>query len=71
LHRVGWAEKPGIIYTATRKNAEEIAGALSEEGVDACVYHAALKASERDAVQERFMSGGTEVVAATRIRDGH
>ncbi|HEX4810102.1 MAG TPA: RecQ family ATP-dependent DNA helicase [Bryobacteraceae bacterium] len=65
VHRVRWADKPGIVYTATRKNAEEVAKALAEEGVDALAYHAGLKASERTAAQERFMSGDVEVIAAT------
>lgn len=65
VHRVSWAEKPGIVYVATRKNAETIMHALAEEGVAACFYHAGLKASERQSIQDQFMSGNAEVIVAT------
>lgn len=65
VHRVRWADKPGIVYVATRKNAEEIMRLLGEEGVEALFYHGGLKASDREEIQERFMSGQAEVVVAT------
>ncbi len=65
VHRAHWAEKPGIVYAGTRKAAEEIMHHLKEEGVDAVFYHAGLKASEREEIQERFMRGETEVIVAT------
>lgn len=64
-HRVRWADKPGIVYVATRKNAEEIMRLLDEEGVRALFYHGGLKGSERKDIQERFMSGQAEVIVAT------
>ena len=65
LHRVRWADKPGIIYVGTRKDAESIMAGLEEEGIKALFYHGGMKASERDAVQDRFMSGEAEVIVAT------
>jgi ATP-dependent DNA helicase RecQ len=65
VHRVRWAEKPGIVYVSTRKNAEEIMRLLGEEGVEALFYHGGLKASDREDIQERFMSGRAEVIVAT------
>ena len=65
VHRARWADKPGIIYTGTRKAAEEIVGALGEEGVEALFYHGGLKASDRHEIQERFMSGSEMVMVAT------
>jgi ATP-dependent DNA helicase RecQ len=65
IHRVRWAEKPGIVYVATRKEAEEIMLRLEEEGMDALFYHGGLKADERREIQERFMSGSAEVIVAT------
>jgi ATP-dependent DNA helicase RecQ len=65
VHRVRWADKPGIVYVATRKNAEEIMRLLDEEGVRALFYHGGLKASEREDIQERFMSDQAEVIVAT------
>ena len=65
VHRVHWAEKPGIVYVATRKKAEEIMRSLDEEGVHALFYHGGLKASERTGIQEEFMSDNAEVIVAT------
>ena len=59
------APKPGIAYVATRRQADELATALCERGVTAAPYHAGLGVGERDAVQERFMDGDLEAVAAT------
>src|SRR4051794_9769438 len=59
------APKPGIVYVATRRQAEEFAASLCDGGVAAASYHAGMKAAERDAVQERFMDEQIEVVVAT------
>ncbi|MBV8731226.1 MAG: ATP-dependent DNA helicase RecQ [Acidobacteriia bacterium] len=64
-HRVRWADKPGIIYTGTRKAAEAIMRDLGEEGIEAVFYHGGLKGTERHRIQERFMSGEAEVIVAT------
>jgi ATP-dependent DNA helicase RecQ len=65
VKRVRWADKPGIVYVGTRKNAEQIMRTLADEGVHALFYHAGLKPKERDAIQEQFMSGEAEVIVAT------
>lgn len=65
VHRVRWADKPGIVYVATRKDAEDIMRLLDEEGVVALFYHGGLKASEREEIQQQFMSGQAEVMVAT------
>jgi ATP-dependent DNA helicase RecQ len=59
------APKPGIVYVATRRQAEALAASLCERGVTAASYHAGMRPAERDAVQERFMDGGLEAVVAT------
>jgi ATP-dependent DNA helicase RecQ len=59
------APKPGIVYVATRRHSEELAATLCERGVTAASYHAGMRASERDEVQERFMGDGLDVVVAT------
>jgi ATP-dependent DNA helicase RecQ len=63
--RVRFAPKPGIVYVATRKNAESIMAALKEEGTDALFYHGGLKAQQRHELQERFMRGDNSVMVAT------
>ncbi|KAB8315961.1 ATP-dependent DNA helicase RecQ [Tolypothrix campylonemoides VB511288] len=65
VKRVGAAEKPGIIYAATRKYSEEIAEALCKKGIKAVHYHAGMKASEREQVQTAFMADEAEVIVAT------
>jgi ATP-dependent DNA helicase RecQ len=65
LDAVEAAPKPGIVYVATRRQAEELAAALCDRAVAAASYHAGMRAAERDAVQERFMDGGLEAVVAT------
>jgi ATP-dependent DNA helicase RecQ len=57
--------KPGIVYVATRNNAAAIAQALSERGTRVVHYHGGMRAKEREEIQERFMSGSTDVIIAT------
>jgi len=56
---------PGIVYVATRKNAEQWAGFLSSRGLRAGCYHAGLSDSERVRIQDGFLSGRIEAIAAT------
>ena len=66
LHEaIAEAPKPGIVYVATRRQAEALAASLCARGVTAASYHAGMRGAERDAVQERFMDGGLEAVVAT------
>ncbi|MBD2100653.1 ATP-dependent DNA helicase RecQ [Leptolyngbya sp. FACHB-261] len=65
LARVAAAEKPGIVYAATRKHAEELAAVLSEQGVRAVAYHAGLKVKDREAAQTQFMADEADVIVAT------
>ncbi len=65
VHRVQWSEKPGIVYTGTRRAAEEIVEALAADGIDALFYHGGLKAKDRHRIQERFMEGNASVMVAT------
>ncbi|WP_425844228.1 RecQ family ATP-dependent DNA helicase [Agrococcus sp. TSP3-2-1] len=57
--------KPGLIYVATRKDAERYAAALAEAGVRAESYHAGMSRVERERVHDAFSDGSAEVVAAT------
>jgi ATP-dependent DNA helicase RecQ len=65
VERVVDAPKPGIVYGATRKNAEELATALVQKGVNAVAYHAGMAAGERARIQETFMSDAADVIVAT------
>lgn len=64
---VGDAEKggAGIIYVATRREAERLAALLRGRNVAAQPYHAGLRTPLRHHVQELFMQGEIQVVVAT------
>ena len=65
LNSVEEAEKPGIVYVATRKHAEEIANGLSDRGVTVSFYHGGMKAKDRDQIQNEFMAHPDAVMVAT------
>ncbi|MEI7657059.1 MAG: RecQ family ATP-dependent DNA helicase [Phycisphaerae bacterium] len=54
-----------IIYTISRRGAEDLANALKRKRIKAEAYHAGLDAEERRRVQESFASEQTDVVVAT------
>ncbi|MFN8559080.1 MAG: HRDC domain-containing protein [Dehalococcoidia bacterium] len=55
----------GIVYTATRDRAEEVARVLRTHGVSARHYHAGMTREERADTQDAFMLGRLRVIAAT------
>ncbi|GAA2926964.1 ATP-dependent DNA helicase RecQ [Streptomyces enissocaesilis] len=65
VERAAAEAKPGIVYTATRKDAESYAAELAGLGLTAAAYHAGLRGEERSRVHDAFLAGETDVVAAT------
>ncbi|MBC3760215.1 ATP-dependent DNA helicase RecQ [Quadrisphaera sp. RL12-1S] len=65
VERAATAAKPGIVYVATRKDAEAYADDLSHLGLDVEAYHAGLSAEDRHWVHEAFTQGDLDVVVAT------
>ncbi|WP_088893302.1 RecQ family ATP-dependent DNA helicase [Leptolyngbya ohadii] len=59
------AEKPGIIYAATRKRTEEIAQKLQEVGLRSHFYHAGMKSSDRTETEAAFLQDEIDVLVAT------
>jgi len=57
--------KTGIIYCATRKNVERVAGHLAATGVQLIAYHAGMTEEKRTKAQEKFMEGKCPVAVAT------
>ncbi|TFB05018.1 ATP-dependent helicase SGS1 [Trichoderma ghanense] len=55
----------GIIYTISRKQAEDVAQKLSEQGITARHYHALITPSEKVEVQTAWQKGQIKVVVAT------
>jgi len=65
VEAVAAAEKPGIVYIATRKASEELAAELREAGVVAAAYHAGLGSKRRGELQDAFMDDEIEAIVAT------
>ncbi len=59
------ARRPAIVYSPTRKGAEELAIVLATDGRKADAYHAGMGAPRRDRVQAAFLTGELDVVVAT------
>jgi DNA topoisomerase III len=58
------SNRPAIVYTPTRKQAEALSSAWAGE-FRVAGYHAGLDANRRRRVQEEFMAGKIEVMVAT------
>ena len=56
---------PAIIYTSSRKKAEDAAEFLNLKGFKCNYYHAGLPAPERRRVQEDYLNGVTDIISAT------
>jgi len=59
------AALPAIVYCGTRRDTEEVAGAIEQTGVATVRYHAGMSPHERRASQAAFMGGDAQVVVAT------
>ncbi len=55
----------GIIYCATRKSVDAVAEKIESLTSSVIRYHGGLSDRERNAAQERFMSGAANIVVAT------
>lgn len=54
-----------LVYTGSRRNAENVAEAMRALGWRAAHYHAGMTGPERTGVQELFQEGRLDVIAAT------
>ena len=57
--------QPSIVYVTLQKTAEHIAEHLDRNGIQAEAYHAGLPNEQREAIQQRFMSGQSNCIVAT------
>ncbi|KAL7924297.1 hypothetical protein ACQKWADRAFT_287922 [Trichoderma austrokoningii] len=55
----------GIVYTISRKQAEDVAEKLLGQGIEARHYHAQITPTEKVAVQQAWQEGKIKVVVAT------
>jgi len=59
------SKESGIVYAASRRQAESLAQKLTSSGIPALPYHAGLEGSERTYNQERFRRDDVRVICAT------
>ncbi len=59
------APRPGIIYVATRRAAEELASRLSDAGYPADFYHGGMAGGAREQKHEDFTADKIEIMVAT------
>ncbi|KAH8179953.1 DEAD/DEAH box helicase domain-containing protein [Sarocladium implicatum] len=55
----------GIVYTLSRKQAEQVASSLTDNGIVARHYHAGIDPEEKVEVQTKWQKGIVKVVVAT------
>jgi ATP-dependent DNA helicase RecQ len=65
VSRASALDGTGIVYVATRRQAEELASALATPDRPAIAYHAGLPTRRRDEVHSRFLTGRPVIVVAT------
>ncbi len=65
LELIRQIKPPAIIYTASRKKAEEVSEYLVMNRVNCSYYHAGLQPLERKRIQEAFLNDEVPVIAAT------
>jgi ATP-dependent DNA helicase RecQ len=65
LATIGAMPRPGIVYVATRRQAEDLAAELAGTGLRAAHYHGGLGRSLRTDTQDQFMADELDVVVAT------
>ena len=58
------ARRPAIVYTPTRREAEDLGASLARDFPSAA-YHAGMSTSSRERVQADFLAGRLEVIVAT------
>jgi ATP-dependent DNA helicase RecQ len=59
------APRPGIIYVATRRAAEELAERLNQAGYSADFYHGGMAAGAREQRHEDFTADKVDIMVAT------
>jgi ATP-dependent DNA helicase RecQ len=59
------AQKTGIVYARTRRQAEDTAAWLVQQKLSAAAYHAGLPAEQRTRVQQAWLTDKTRIIVAT------
>lgn len=65
-HLTDARNRPCIVYTCTRKSAEELAAMITQQwGISASCYHAGMPAELREKLQDAFLANEPDVLVAT------
>ena len=64
-HVSSGTEGGAIVYCATRRRTEEVAGFLDKKGLRADRFHAGLQPEDKKTIQRSFIDGELQVIAAT------
>jgi len=59
-------DAPGIVYASRRALTEELAWVMRQAGLGARAYHAGLLPEQREAIQDDFLAGNVQIIAATK-----
>lgn len=59
------SHRPAVVYTRTRKDAENLSYELGRNGYAVKSYHAGMPAETRGLVQDEFLAGTVDVLVAT------
>ncbi|PWW66967.1 ATP-dependent DNA helicase RecQ [Actinokineospora spheciospongiae] len=59
------ASRPGLLYTASRRDCEGHRDDLAAAGVRVAAYHAGMRKADREQVHRDFLAGDLDVVVAT------
>lgn len=54
-----------IVYVGKRKNAEDVAGFLNANGIDAAAYHAGMNRDVRTSIQDEWKHGKKRIIVST------
>ncbi|KZZ55384.1 DNA helicase RecQ, partial [Oleiphilus sp. HI0123] len=57
--------KAGIVYCLSKKNTEQVAAKLQQEGIAAAYYHGGMGSGERARVQDQFIKDEIQIICAT------
>ncbi|MEW6996191.1 ATP-dependent DNA helicase RecQ [Colwelliaceae bacterium BS250] len=59
------SQQAGIVYVTLQHTAEQVANALSQQGIAATAYHAGMDSDRRQNIQKSFMNGEINLIVAT------
>lgn len=65
LNQLKQQQGAGIIYVTLQHTAAQVAQFLTDQGVNAAMYHAGLEPEQRKNIQDNFMASNIDVVVAT------